>query len=199
MQKDVQMNSRHPSDIVGHYGFTLVELLVTLAVLGIVATLAIPAFTNMSENIRNKAIGRELFSSINLARTIAVSRQKHVVLCASSDAASCNQRNNFSYGGIIFLDENKDGSRTADEQVLQTIPAAPENSSLFLRGGLFPHLRYKPDGTLTSGGHFRYCPRNGEASDGWIIVYYWSGRPYFGRDGNGDGIAENGQGDNLSC
>lgn len=193
------MNIRNPTSPRGYYGFTLVELLVTMAILGIVATLAVPAFSTMFSNIRNKAIGRELFSSLNFARTIAVSRQRHIALCGSRNAVSCDNGNDFSLGGIIFLDENRDGNRDPNEQLLQTIPAAPENSSLILRGGLFNHLRYKPDGSLTSSGHFRYCPSNGAEEDGWIIVFYWSGRPYFGRDSDGNGVSENGSGENLSC
>lgn len=179
-------------------GFTLIELMLTIAVLGIVSAFALPSFNQFIENNRNRQMGRELFGSLNYARAIAASRQKTIALCASSDGATCNAGSDWKYGGIVFQDDNRNGKRDAGEELLQRVAAAPDNSTLSLHS-LQSHLRYKPDGRLAWTGNFQYCPPSREETSGWIIVFHLTGRPYFGRDSDGDGAAETGRGDNLDC
>lgn len=183
---------------VGTQGFTLIELLFTVAILAVIAALAVPTFTQTVNSIRNKESGRQLFASINYARTLAVTKQQYVSVCATINGIACNGAGDFSNGGLVFVDNNHNGLLEADEELLQMVPSAPENSLLKLNG-LKRYLHYKPDGRLTSTGNFSFCPGDKNEKSGWIIVFYWSGRPYFGRDSDGDGIVENGSGGELAC
>ena len=70
-------------------GFTLVELLVVMAVAAILATLAGPALWNFIQNARTTAQANELVTAINLARSEAVKRGESIELCASDDSADC--------------------------------------------------------------------------------------------------------------
>lgn len=70
-------------------GFTLIELMVTIAVLAIVVTIAAPSFTTMINNNRSIALGEELVTALNYARAEAVKRGDSVSVCASSDGATC--------------------------------------------------------------------------------------------------------------
>lgn len=69
-----------------HLGFTLVELLIAIAVLAVVLTLAAPSFRNMIEMQRLKSISSQLMTDIQLARSEAVSRQRNVYVTFSSSA-----------------------------------------------------------------------------------------------------------------
>jgi type II secretion system protein H len=62
-------------------GFTLLELMVVIAVLGILATLVVPQFQGTFEDARLKAAARELLAVLKLARSEAVSLQEVVCLC----------------------------------------------------------------------------------------------------------------------
>ena len=62
-------------------GFTLLELMVVIAVLGILSTLVIPQFQGTFEDARLKAAARELLAVMKLARSEAVSLQEVVCLC----------------------------------------------------------------------------------------------------------------------
>lgn len=63
------------------HGFTLIELLVTLALVAIVATVAVPSFSNYIANQRVKAASQELFVSLNYARSEAIKRNGNVRIC----------------------------------------------------------------------------------------------------------------------
>ncbi|WP_026287658.1 GspH/FimT family pseudopilin [Thioalkalivibrio sp. ALJ24] len=65
-------------------GFTLVELMVTIAVLAIVLTLAVPGFQALVQNNRATTLANELTTAINLARSEAVRRGEVVTVCADS-------------------------------------------------------------------------------------------------------------------
>lgn len=70
-------------------GFTLIELMVTLAVLGILLTVAVPNFQTFVMNGRMASQTNDLITALNLARSEAVKRAANVTVCASSDGASC--------------------------------------------------------------------------------------------------------------
>ncbi len=55
-------------------GFTLIELMVTLSVMAILATLAAPSFTSLIQNSRTTTQTNELVAALNLARSEAVKR-----------------------------------------------------------------------------------------------------------------------------
>ena len=61
-------------------GFTLTELMVVVAVVGVLATIAVPSFQSLVQSQRVKAASFELFSSLNLARSEAIKRNGNVTL-----------------------------------------------------------------------------------------------------------------------
>src|SRR5690625_1927198 len=83
-------------------GFTLIELMVTLAVFAIVAGLAIPSFTQMIRDNRSVALADNLLSAAQYARAQAVTVKGAVSLCASADGATCGA--DWTEGWIVFAD-----------------------------------------------------------------------------------------------
>jgi type IV fimbrial biogenesis protein FimT len=74
---------------VGLRGFTLVELMVTVAVLGILAVVAVPAMTGMINNSRLRGQAEEVAAALQLARSEAVRRNQRITACASASGTSC--------------------------------------------------------------------------------------------------------------
>ncbi|HEY4698512.1 MAG: hypothetical protein A3J49_12940 [Gallionellales bacterium RIFCSPHIGHO2_02_FULL_57_16] len=67
-------------------GFTLTELLVVLAVAGILATMAVPSFKSLIQSQRVKNAGFELYSSLALARNEAIKRNSDVTIATTTNA-----------------------------------------------------------------------------------------------------------------
>lgn len=70
-------------------GFTLVELMITVAVIGVLAVIAAPSMLAMINNSRLTAQTEELVASLQLARAEAVRRNARVTVCASSNGTTC--------------------------------------------------------------------------------------------------------------
>jgi type IV fimbrial biogenesis protein FimT len=102
-------------------GFTLMEFLTTLAVVGIVAALAVPNMRPFIQNNRLTSASNDLLRSFQLARTEAIKRQQNVVVCASADPTAANPTCNYGTfnGWIVFQDTNSNWQADAGEAVLE--------------------------------------------------------------------------------
>ena len=91
-------------------GFTLIELMVTLAIVGIFASIALPSFSQMIENNRISTATNEFVSNLILARSEALKRSRNVTICPSSNQTSCGTGTDYSNGWIVFVDCDGDGA-----------------------------------------------------------------------------------------
>lgn len=115
-------------------GMTMVELMVTLAVVAILASVAAPSISDMIANNRLLTLNNQLVSAINYTRSEAVKRRYDVVMCVRNTAGNnCDTGGSFDQGWIIFVDcnanntldgtnvcdTNGDGIADGPEQILQ--------------------------------------------------------------------------------
>ena len=96
-------------------GFTLIELMVTIAIVGVFASIALPSFSSLIESNRISTATNELVSNLLFARSEALKRRNNVTICPSVtqhlDNASCAASSDFSTGWIVFLDCDANGVR----------------------------------------------------------------------------------------
>ncbi len=81
-------------------GFTLIELIVTVGIAGIVMAIAIPNMSEFVKNERLTAASNNLLGDIMLARSKAVELNQPAIICASDDQATCN--GDFEDGWIVI-------------------------------------------------------------------------------------------------
>lgn len=100
-------------------GFTLTELIVTVAVAAILLTVGIPSFQDMFRRNRAAAHTNEVISALNLARSEAAKRGVRVSLCPSTDQATCSGGTNWNSGWIVFTDTSTNDSTVTVGTVLR--------------------------------------------------------------------------------
>jgi len=90
-------------------GFTLMELITTLAIAGIMVTLAVPSFSEVIKNNRLITQENDFVTTLNLARSEAIRRSGRITVCKSSNQVSCSGAGGWEQGWIVFNDVNNDG------------------------------------------------------------------------------------------
>lgn len=82
-------------------GFTLIELMVTIAVMAILLGIAVPSFTNAVLGSKLGSYANNFVASVNMARSEAIKRNIRVTLCATADGSSCAASGGWDQGWIV--------------------------------------------------------------------------------------------------
>ena len=101
------------------HGFTLIELMVTIAIVAILATVAAPSFNEAILGSRLTAFANNFVASAMLARSEAIKRNSTVSLCRSGDGTSCATSGGWQQGWIVFNDINADQTVNTGETIIQ--------------------------------------------------------------------------------
>jgi type IV fimbrial biogenesis protein FimT len=131
-------------------GLTLPELLIGIALVGVLAGLAIPAFGGVIEQVRAKTVSDRIQAELVFARSEAVFRRRQVVVCRTHDLVDCAYIGSWSMGTMTFEDRNGDKIRNRDEPILRVMNAADYGGMHLVDVGRRSHVSFRPDGR--SGG-----------------------------------------------
>lgn len=181
-----------------HNGLTLIELLITVVIFGIMASLAVPNFSSFVRNSQRSAAYNSMAGTINLARLEAIKRSRVVVLCASSDLSTCQAGAgaNWNDGWIVFEDANGDGVLDGGELVLRREPAGP--NGLSITSSLGAMISLAPRGRLRSQGSVVICD-NGNVDQAMALNLWVTGLGRMASDSDGNGIVEDITGNDVTC
>lgn len=101
---------------IKHSGFTLIELMVLIALIGVVTAIGIPSYRSMMVTNELVTTVNSLQISLKLARSEAVARGKNAIVCSSinsdsAGAATCSKADgNWVKGWIVGVDLDGDGN-----------------------------------------------------------------------------------------
>ena len=95
-------------------GFTLYELVVTLALVAILFALAIPSFAASLARQRQRVEIDALFHAVHLARKESIMRRRVVSLCPSLDGETCSSDRDWSRGWLMFENKDRDSPPRVD-------------------------------------------------------------------------------------
>ena len=163
-------------------GFTLLELMVTLAIVGIVALIALWDSSDMLENDRAESYLLELKRTLSFARAKATSSDAIIVVCSGNTSrVESNRRvpclNDWSQGTVfVFFDSNQNGvyNPRVGDIILRVMEEVPESSQLNFTGDNF--ITFDTSGMLTSNtGKFTYCPSKADDDNNKQLEVFASG------------------------
>jgi type IV fimbrial biogenesis protein FimT len=152
-------------DLNREAGLTLIELMVTLAVMAIVLTIGIPGLQSHIKDNRQITQINGLVSGLNLARSEATKSNSAVALCASSDGLTCTG-GFYDNGWIVFSNTDNDNPPAVDsgELVLRSSegPVA-DGTSLRATGSIAGGINFTSSGRPATFGDITYCDDRGAA------------------------------------
>lgn len=158
-------------------GFTLIEMMVVVAMLAIFAGIAIPGFRNLIANNRMAGQANDVLSTLQFARSEAITRGTRVSICPSSSGTACTATG-WQNGWMVFAEGTTGTIGTFDsatDTLLRVHPALAGASSLAANGNAIV-VTYQPNGSVAAARTFTLCPNDGSGVDGRSIPITPSGR-----------------------
>lgn len=130
-------------------GFTLVELMVTVAVLAVILAIGVPSFTGIMHRNRLTASANELVAALQTAKMEAIRRNSRVVICPTANGTSCSGGSDWSRV-IVFADLNGNSIVNTDDTLIQDVTVNNTGTGITVPGGTTP-IRYGADGRARIG------------------------------------------------
>lgn len=145
-------------------GFTLIELIFTVAVLAVLLQLGIPSLIHLQSRWQRDLATKMLGADLALARSAAIKNSKRVIMCNSSDGVNCAQSGDRDWksGWLIFQDLNENGVRDISDTLVSVEQAMPGIKSLKANNRI-QRFVFLPNGLMASGMcTLEIVPRSGD-------------------------------------
>lgn len=156
------------------HGFTLTELMITLAIAGILAMLGAPAMGHLLARTQTSGTEVAIVNSLHHARSAAVMRNTRVVVCPSHDGLRCHVDDDWQRGWIVAEDADHDGQPDPSSQILDRFAALPSGARIVTSAGR-REIAFHPNGNA-AGSNVRFTICHANVAGGQAVVIANSGR-----------------------
>jgi len=168
------------------HGLTVLELLVSITIIALLASLGIPALRDLALNTQRVAAANSLVAAIQLAKSAAVTRNATTTLCPSDDANSCLTGGTAGNRWIVAAFDGSPGIPLAQ-------PGRPIRViDLTFSGDIISNrseFEFRPFPLRSTNGTIRLCDPRGGAAERAIVIST-SGRPRVSRPSSQTGYSE---------
>jgi len=180
-------------------GFSLLELVIALAVASLLVAMAAPAAQYMVGNSRANSAINDLARTIALARSAALTYQRRIKLCPGSENA-CGARNTWADGMLVFADDDYDQRLGERELIIARVSGTTHGRFTWRSFRNRSELIFTAHGlTDWLNGSFLYCPDDSDPRHARMLILNTAGRMRHAQDRNRDGTREDASGRPLSC
>jgi general secretion pathway protein H len=141
-------------------GFTLAEMLVVLAIIGLIAAVTLPALTAPSDGVQLRAIVDDVLGALRLTRVAAVIQHAEMTLVLDLEARSM--------GSPVVPEKRFQSDLTAEMVIAEPERIAPSRGA----------FRFFPDGSSTGGDiHLHLRGRDAHVCISWLTGQAREGAP----------------------
>ncbi|MEM7303996.1 MAG: GspH/FimT family pseudopilin [Pseudomonadota bacterium] len=168
-------------------GFTIIELMIALALVGVFITMGVPAFSGLMERNQLTTGINTFVSSLSIARSEAIKRNQRVSLCASNDGEQCADTG-YENGWIVYVDSNQSDSLDDDDEIIWVNSNLSTNFTLRATSALSNQITYMPTGRIgaSTEGNVKLCKDN-DISKARMLIMIRTGRVQLANH-NDDGV-----------
>ena len=159
-------------------GFTIIELMLVIAVAGILLSMAVPAMQMFSSNAKQTGAVNDFIAAMHVARNTAITSNARVTMCASTDGATCGGA--WNSGWILFRDSNSNQAVDGTERIISS--SAPLDGLTLSSSQYGSFFMYRPTGRIMNAsvgqntGEFTLCDDRGP-DHAKVVIIELSGRP----------------------
>jgi prepilin-type N-terminal cleavage/methylation domain-containing protein len=155
-------------------GYSLLELMMTLAVAAMILTLGLPSFSALKARNAQRVEINALFHAVHLARKGSIMRKQVVSLCPTADGVTCNPGRDWSGGFLVFENSDRDEPPELDdgEILLYRHLASPTVKIAANRRGFTLRATF----LRATNGTLVVCDRADRVSPRALVISY-TGRP----------------------
>ncbi len=152
-------------------GVTLIELMVTLAIMLIVLMFAAPPFGALLARNKMSATVNNFVATLNLARSTAVMRGVPVTVCSDNGSGTCGGVGDWAKGALLFRDQDSDHTLNGTEIIANRLEAS---ASITILANVAA-VTFSRDGTATTTGagansQWVFCDPSGRVSPRLVAV-----------------------------
>lgn len=180
-------------------GFTLIEMLVTLAIAAILMGSMFPSLNAMLERSRATSSINWIVSAVNFTRHAAIVHRNTMTICAPKIGDRCG--GNWHRGLIVFSDRNKNARMDGNDKIVARINPPGDHGTLKWRA--FRNRQYlqmtQMGYTNFQNGNFVYCPHNQDRRFARQLIINVQGRTRLVHKKDSDGIPIDRKGHQLRC
>ena len=146
--------------MTGQRGGTLIEVMMVLAILGVIAGFSMPYLQDTMKNWRITSQTNELLADFTAARGQAAAKSMTVTVCASSNGSTCT--GSWSQGRIVFTDSNADAAISSGDELLRYSPTITTGTTLAAANlSTSGRVQFRPTGMASgvtgAGATFKFC------------------------------------------
>lgn len=139
-------------------GFSLIELMIALAIAGVMLTLAAPGMSRLIASSRISTQASDMVANLALSRSEAIKRGMHATLCPSDSSTACTATD-WSAGYIAFVDLDGDGSFDTGSDIILRVNGRLQGDNTLASGdySAATPLQFMPSGQAGKAGSFTLC------------------------------------------